>query len=254
MSSARNAGINAAVGKYIVFPDPDDWVESDYIEQFMNVQMEYSPDLVCLGHYIEYDGYGFPTNKDGAFVELTGEEARRSLLLPPMMNGFAWNKLYNLDIIRENQLFFLDDVGTTEDLDFAFRYLKYCRKVCFNPSIRVYHYYQRAGAATHSGFSKKKLQSIRTYEKIMEAYIAKNEIVEAAENEICNTAINLCWMYKNGNCNDTESWEMLRRYIRKYLKGYLKSKNYNKGRKLQAVLAYYVPDLYVMLKNRVQRQ
>ena len=30
LSSARNAGIEAANGEYIIFPDPDDWVEPDY--------------------------------------------------------------------------------------------------------------------------------------------------------------------------------------------------------------------------------
>lgn len=29
LSSARNAGIEAAKGTYVIFPDPDDWVESE---------------------------------------------------------------------------------------------------------------------------------------------------------------------------------------------------------------------------------
>lgn len=33
LSSARNAGIDAAKGEYIIFPDPDDWVEPDYVEK-----------------------------------------------------------------------------------------------------------------------------------------------------------------------------------------------------------------------------
>lgn len=253
LSSARNAGIDVATGDYIIFPDPDDWVEKDYIEKLLDIQKKYKPDLVCVGHYIDYDSCSVAANEGGSFAELTGVEAQRALFLPPSMSGFAWNKLYHMDIIKKYNLRFLDDVGTTEDLDFAFRYLGHCETVCFDPEMRVYHYYQREGAATHSGFSRRKLQSIHTYEKIISSYGERNEIVEAAENEICNTAINLCWMYKNGKCDDKESWKKIREYIQNYIKGYLKSSNYNKGRKMQAILAYCVPDLYVLLKNKVQR-
>lgn len=252
LSSARNAGIDIARGEYIIFPDPDDWVDSDYIEKAMQIQMKYQPDLVCMGHYVEYDDRTILANQNEKFIQMSGQEAQRSLLLPPCMNGFAWNKLYHLDIIRKNNLKFLDDVGTTEDLDFAFRYLKYCESVCFAPEARVYHYYQRVGAATQNKFSVKKLENIHTYEKMIQECSADSEIVEASENEICNTAINLCWMYKKDNCDDKESWALLRKYMKKYLLGYLRSRHYNVGRKVQAILAYFVPSLYVKLKNRVQ--
>ena len=31
LSSARNCGIEHAKGDFIIFPDPDDWVEPDYL-------------------------------------------------------------------------------------------------------------------------------------------------------------------------------------------------------------------------------
>ena len=39
LSSARNTGIDVAKGKYIIFPDPDDWVEPDYLEKLRRLCM-----------------------------------------------------------------------------------------------------------------------------------------------------------------------------------------------------------------------
>ncbi|MBE5892161.1 MAG: glycosyltransferase [Lachnospiraceae bacterium] len=253
LSSARNTGIIHANGKYIIFPDPDDWVEPNYIEKGLELQEAYNVDLVCLGHYVEYDDRSIPANPDGELTCMNRKEAKRALMVPPAINGFAWNKLFCLDVIRKHDLWFSDDVGTTEDLDFSFRYLEYCDIICFAPEEKVYHYYQRPGAATHGKFSRKRVESIRTYEKIIAKSQDDPKLVEAAENEICNTAINLCWLYKRDNCQEKELWSATRQYLKKYLNGYLKSRNYNVGRKVQAILAYFMPDLYVKLKEQVQR-
>ena len=39
----------AARGEWVVFPDPDDWIEPDYVEMFLHFQRQYQADLVCLG-------------------------------------------------------------------------------------------------------------------------------------------------------------------------------------------------------------
>lgn len=252
LSSARNAGIDAAEGEYIIFPDPDDWVENDYLEKLINLQTEQKAELVCTGHFIDYDHESILVNTDGKLKIMSGLEAQRTLLIPPCMSGFAWNKLYHLGIIREHQLYFGDDVGTTEDLDFAFRYLQYCNKVCFAPEYRTYHYYQRPGAATHSGFSEKKLQAIHTYEKMI-ASSTDQEIITAAKEEICNTAINLIPMYWNSKYRNEESYQKIRSYIKGYYSDYMASCRYGKGRKLQAKLARYTPKLYVKFKNIITK-
>ena len=117
----------------------------------------------------------------------------------------------------------------------------------------MYHYCQRSGAATHSSFSRRKMESIRTYEKMIVA-CTDEALIHAAEEEICNTAVNLIWSYQNSRLRDDEAWKQLRHYLKLYIKPYCTSKRYGCGRKLQAVLAYCIPKLYVALKNRVNQE
>ena len=51
LSSARNCGINHAKGEYIIFPDPDDWVEPDYLEHLIALLEEENADLSICGFY-----------------------------------------------------------------------------------------------------------------------------------------------------------------------------------------------------------
>lgn len=253
LASARNMGIEAAKGEYIIFPDPDDWVEPNYISRLVELQEEYQPDLLCVGYYVDYDDYSEAANIGQSLRQMDGIQAQKALLLPPYMSGFAWNKLYHLNIIRENSIRFFNDVGTTEDLDFAFRYLGFCEKVVFSPEDRVYHYYQRPGAATHSGFSQKKLEAIRTYEKMIVSTTNK-DIIRAAQEAICNTAVNLLWIYQNSKYDDVHTRKKIQSYIRENLKLYCTSKQFGKGRKIQAIIACYMPRIYTYLKNKVTKE
>lgn len=96
------------------------------------------------------------------------------------------------------------------------------------------------------------METIRTYEKIIESS-ENDKLVQAAKEEICNTAINLIWQYQNSNLQDKAALKKLQRYARCYLKDYLKSAQYGKGRKQQAIMACYMPAVYAFLKNRVTK-
>lgn len=254
LSSARNAGIDAAKGEYIIFPDPDDWVETDYVEKLLAFQTQYQADLVCTGYYVDTGDSSIPGSQESPPGIMTGWEAQNTLILPPQMNGFAWNKMYRLDLIRENGLRFLDDVGTTEDMDFAYRYLEHCRTVCHAPSERTYHYFQRSGAATHSVFSFRQIASIHTYEKIIaDCQVKRPELATAAGEEICVTAVNLLWGYQNTDIRNSAVRKQLLKYIRTYLNIHLTSHRYGVGRKLQAIVAAVSPTLFALLKNAAQK-
>lgn len=254
LSSARNAGIDAAMGEFIVFPDPDDWAEPEYVEAFLSFQRRFDADLVCTGYFVDYRDCCTPAKQDQETVLMDGAAGQKGLLLPPRMDGFAWNKLYRVNVIREQGLRFRDDVGITEDLDFAYRYLAHCEKVCFAPSSRTYHYFQREGAATRSGFSLGKLDSLRTYERIIaDREGSESELAKAARDELCTMAVNLLWQYENSACREPRARKLLLRHIRSNLIPYLMGNRYGFGRKMQALLAGISPKLYGHLKNAVKK-
>ena len=249
LSSARNAGIDVAQGEYVIFPDPDDWVEPDYVEKLLQIYDKYSPDLACIGHFVDYEsGECVKANKSAVFQILGRDASHKALMSSPYIGGFAWNKLYKLSIIREHCLRFLDDVGTTEDMDFAYRYLKYCDKVCFDPESRMYHYFQRGDSATLCGFSMGNFNSIRTYQKIIEDRPDNKELMSVAKQQICNTAINLICAYKKEKIDNKQVYKDLRKYLRSNLKEYLKGNEFGVGRKLQGVMALILPSVYAKIK------
>ena len=47
LSSARNAGLDIALGEYIAFVDSDDWIEPDAYQHLLEVMERYDVRLVC---------------------------------------------------------------------------------------------------------------------------------------------------------------------------------------------------------------
>lgn len=249
LSAARNTGIDEAKGKYIIFPDPDDWAEREYIQRLVELIEQDHADLSCVGHYIDYERKTVIPNEACSLRRMDGTEARWALIAKPCIEGFAWNKMYRLDRIREEELYFLNDVGTTEDLDFAYRYLKNAKRVIFAPEYVLYHYVQRPTSASQLNYSPKQVQGIHSYEKILEDETADSTMVKLAKEEIFNVALNLLYALKSEQEEDHNVQAYLERCLKENLKYYLSSKNYGMGRKVQGILAAFCPDVYQAIKN-----
>ena len=254
-SSARNAGLDAARGDFVTFPDPDDWVEPDYVGSFLRLQQEYPADMTCVGYYVDNGDFVQRIGDERAPYRMTGPEARRGLLLPPSLQGFSWSKLYRMELIRRHSLRFPEDIHITEDIHFAYHYLSHCSEVCYAPSARCYHYCQTEDSITAHRYSPKKLDVFRVMECIQKDCSGTDEkLARAAADNSCTTAVNLIWMLVNSRQNAPEDLKYLRDQIRRTLPRYLHSGQYGFGRKVQAVLALMSPRLYALLKNAVHQK
>ena len=99
LSSARNAGLDVATGKYVFFIDSDDYIEKDYF----NSMLEKEADIV-IGSFCAFYQNGLPDyalDLDSKYYNsLEGYLLDFHKYFPVTFNT-AWGKLYRNDIIKK---------------------------------------------------------------------------------------------------------------------------------------------------------
>ncbi len=148
-AEARNKGMDAARGKYLCFADADDTVEPDYLERFYTALQEEEYDFIKCGAYEEYfDREETPVyTRKCVLVEriCTGKNEITEQIIDmeqvPLF-GYLWNSVYNMAVIKANQLRFDSTLQVNEDFAFNMQYLPFVHKMkCL--SYCGYHYAKR---------------------------------------------------------------------------------------------------------------
>ncbi|KRK79024.1 glycosyltransferase family 2 protein [Companilactobacillus nodensis] len=153
--SARNIGIDMAEGKYLYFPDSDDWLEPNYLENLYKCAIKSNADLTISGFVIEYfennESHSFQTSVNS--VNFNNYKSVRENIhnyFNNMMVAVPWNKLYKTNYIKENNIRFPN--LKWDDLHFNLEVLKNINSVSIS-SISGYHFFRsRAGSETTTVF------------------------------------------------------------------------------------------------------
>ena len=128
---ARNAGLKHCKGEFVMFVDPDDWIEPELLEKLYEAQQEGDYDLVASRRTIvlcDSQGKVVKTEprhyKDESINEK--QEARQAFvrMLREAVVSAPTQKLYKLSIIREHQVEF-PSLRRSQDIVFNHRYYNY---------------------------------------------------------------------------------------------------------------------------------
>lgn len=146
ISSARNAGLSAATGKYIMFCDSDDYVSPIWCESLYE-QICKSPDACIYSNIIRVND----ACKQSPFNAACEEQVLQTDYYHAFTSGlsaYVWNKIYSAEVIRSNALSFDETKRLAEDVDFNLKYLQYCDGYIYIPK-QTYAYVQHDGSVMH---------------------------------------------------------------------------------------------------------
>lgn len=179
VSAARNAGIEAAGGEFLLFTDSDDYVEKDYLEKMGRCQRSTGADLVLCGFHHLYDGADIlkiPRCTDA--FELSGHAEDFLHLYEKSFLNMPWNKLYKRSLAGR----FDTSLSLGEDLLFNLDYLRRCRKIAVLAKPLCCYIQEEQKLTLSSGKRQDRLKLARRICEETERFYRE---VCAEENEEC---------------------------------------------------------------------
>lgn len=143
LASARNAGIEAASGKYICFVDSDDWVDKKYVENLVDCIEKTNAKLAVSEVSIDFVNDGFE-QKIKFDANISSESVSNGLgyMMQTESFNYSCNKLYLKNIIDIYQLRFNRGDEPAEDFFFNSKYISYISCIAFSKQT-PYHYVRR---------------------------------------------------------------------------------------------------------------
>ena len=148
LSSARNAGLDLAKGRFIAFVDSDDYIEPTLLEDTVRAALETGADQVLFNYRIVNE-----QGVQGAYLDFEDEVIDVDQLglakyfyrywMPYKHGQEAWSKLYRRSVIEDNHLRFAPNNEIfAEDTLFSAMYLMHTHKIAALAAPYV-HYVQR---------------------------------------------------------------------------------------------------------------
>lgn len=253
LSSARNFGIDKAKGEYIIFPDPDDLVESDYLEVLLSGYQNTDVDLSICGHYVTRNGRDDRWNPGAVSKAVFDTETALWLVMrQDSYMGYAWNKLYKMELIRRHGMRFCEEHYVIQDLPFAVCYISHCNKIVYDPTP-LYHYSRDNGGATlfRKKLGDRELSGLKAYQMIAEMTREKYPVVsDTAYASLSERALRFMTVYLRTQTDDPAIFRMLHRTFRRYWRYFFNSDIFTRKHKCAAAVAMISPRMYYHLAKR----
>ncbi|OTP26705.1 glycosyltransferase family 2 protein [Enterococcus mundtii] len=240
LSSARNAGIEYAHGRYLGFIDSDDYIEPDMYELLYNNMVHEDADLSICGIYDVYEGKE-PIKKTRIKEIVPSDEALLLILQGNIISVHAVNKLYKKELFNNLRY----PVGKYhEDSFIIVDLLDNCKKVAID-STQKYYYVHRLGSINTETFSDKQFDFIEAWEQNeIKLQDKSTAIKEAAHQRVCFANFLVLDKIILGNKLNIPETNQIKNYLKNNFFFIMSNKIFTKSRKFSMILLMISVHLY----------
>ena len=162
-SSARNVGIENAIGRYIAFVDSDDYIELNMYKEMMEINRKYDCDIVMCDCYKEdkMEKKIFTHNiREGYYdKKMLIDEYFSTLLMansvdyPPTISNCTC--LFKRELIIQNQVRYKEGMRFSEDWLFGSQAMYFANSFYYMKNKYFYHYIMNNTSVTHTYYKDK---------------------------------------------------------------------------------------------------
>lgn len=164
---ARNAGIDAATGSYILFVDSDDWIDTDLISNVMAL----APFSVALFGCTQTSADGQILSTASATAAprtftIANDSDTMGSLIQGSLFGYACNKIYHHEVIGEARF---EPWRDREDLTFNLEVFQGVTELTLSPETG-YYYRQHGGSSLHIAYNCPVPNYVETTKTILDRF------------------------------------------------------------------------------------
>ena len=185
VSSARNTGLDASDGDFIIFVDADDWIQKNAVELMMEAISREKSEVVMMSFDNRNNKIIIPEfviNCNRLDIH-TSEAVRWKELFAHGISHTVWGKLFSSEIIKERNIRFNPDITYGEDAKFLFDYLNNCEKIYVSDEV-IYHYNKLNDTAATRKFHSNLTEGILKYHISMEKFVNKLNLAQSEKDGI----------------------------------------------------------------------
>lgn len=175
LPAARNSGLSVAGGEYVFHCDSDDYLESNALEQMLNVAEKTDSDIVWCDYYLSF------SMNERIMVQPNYSNSQEAIkgMLSGTMKYNVWNKLAKRRLYVNNSISFPAGHSMGEDMTMI-KLFAHAKKVAYI-NAPLYHYIRLNTDAMTQSYSERKIADIEFNVAQTLDYLLKNCIFDLTQ-------------------------------------------------------------------------
>ena len=184
MGEARNVGIEAAQGEYLIFIDSDDYIAPDMFRVLADAVARFGSDIIGFGAALEANGVVVKELVDPLPTDRTFTLADTPELMQTMPS--PWSRIWRRSLFLDSGVRYPARIWY-EDLCTSVKLLALAKSAAFVPDI-LYYYVDRTNSITRNTNTARNAELFTAFDNLLDWY-RENGLFERYYNELSRLAV-----------------------------------------------------------------